>query len=240
VRGRADALENLSVFYLANGDTLTASGLLSDAYDARPNPLYLGTAGSYFAHSGRLDLAEREFARLAEARPLDVEANLSLGALHAIRGDMRGAREYLLRAYGDTALVLPEPDVDSRADWEGMEKGPEREKFIRARVQKRQTSSKLFNEADQAARQGLLDAALRQYQRALRAYPRWGKMQYEVHSHVGTVYAMQGRYREAAYELLVAINYYDNQPLCYYIINAVGYGPARPSAVKPHARPSAD
>jgi hypothetical protein len=40
--------------------------------------------------------------------------------------------------------------------------------------------------------------------------------------------------------LLLAINYYDNHPLCYYIINAVGYGPARPSVMRPHRGPVSD
>lgn len=240
VRGRADTLERLSVFYLAGGDTLTASEMLSHAYDARPNPLYLGTAGSYYAHAKRYDLAEREFERLVQAMPLDVEANLSLGVLHAIRGDMAGARDYFLVAYGDTTLTLPEPDVDSRADWESMEKGPEREKLIKSRIEKRQSSSRVFTQGDEAARQGLLGGAVRQYQAALRIYPRWGKMQYEVHNHIGTIYAMQGRFKEAAYEMLLAVNHYDRYQLCYYIVNAVGYGPARPGAVVPHTRPEGE
>ena len=58
-----------------------------------------------------------------------------------------------------------------------------------------------------------------------------------MHCHVGTIYAMQGRYNEAAYEFLQAVNYFENFPLCYYIVNAVGYGPARPSMMMTHERP---
>lgn len=235
VRGRADTLERLSAFHLAKGDTVSAAVRLAEAWDARPNPLYLGVAGTYYASANRYTRAEREFARLVAIRPVDIEANLSLGILHAVRRDMEGAKRYLLVAYGDTTLSLPEAEMDGREAWENMPKGPEREEIILSRARRRHRASQVFIEGDEAARQGLLNAAMRQYEQALAIYPRWGKMQFEARTHIGTIHAMQGRFKEAAYELLVGINSFRNYPVCYYIVNGVGYGPVRPAASIPHA-----
>lgn len=240
VRGRAGALEEVSVFYLSQGDTLTAAETLSRAFDARPNPLYLGAAGSYYVTARRYGRAERQFERLVAAQPLDVEANLSLGILHAIRGDMERARSYLLVAYGDTSLSLPEPTIDSRSDWVDMPKGPEREALITGRIEGRYEATEIFIKGEEAARRGLLEVAERRYRAALDAYPNWGKMQYEVHLHLGTIYAMQSRFREAAYEMLLGLNSYRDYKLCTYIVNGVGYGPARPRATSSHLPPSAE
>jgi tetratricopeptide (TPR) repeat protein len=235
VRGRADALEQLSAMHLAKGDTLTAAVRLTQAWDARPNPLYLGVAGTYYANTSRFSLAEKEFARLVAVRPNDVEANLSLGILLAVRRDMEGAKRFLLIAYGDTTFSLPEPKMDTSADWENMPKGPERERLIRGRASRRFAASAAFVKGDDAARRGLLDAAMRQYEQALSIYPRWGKMQFEAHTHVATIHAMQGRFREAAREMLLGVNSYRNYATCYYIVNGVGYGPVRPAAAAIHA-----
>jgi tetratricopeptide (TPR) repeat protein len=240
VRGRAGALEKLSVFYLSEGDTLAAAESLSRAFDARPNPLYLGAAGSHYVTARRYGRAERQFERLVAARPLDVEANLSLGILHAIRGDMEGARSYLLVAYGDTSLSLPEPTIDSKSDWVDMPKGPEREALITGRIEKRYEASGIFVKGDEAARRGLLQVAERRYRAALDTYPNWGRMQYEAHLHLGTIYAMQGRFREAAYELLLGLDSYGDYKLCTFIVNGIGYGPARPRAISTHLPPSAE
>jgi hypothetical protein len=240
VRGRAQALEELSTFHLASGDTLAAAEDLSKAWRAVPNPLYLGTAGAYYAGAKRYDLAEDEFARLVDRRPFDVEANLSLGILHAARADFEGAKRFLMVAYGDTTVSLQVPDIDSREDWEGMPRGPEREKLIKGRIDRRDEATETFLQGDEAARRGLLSAAERLYKRALEIYPRWGRMQYESHSHLGTIYAMQGRYKEAAYELLLAAESYRNYVLCYYIVNGVGYGPARPRVAPPHDAPKSE
>jgi tetratricopeptide (TPR) repeat protein len=240
VRGRAQALEELSTFNLALGDTLAAAGDLSKAWEAVPNPLYLGTAGAYYAGARRYDLAEDEFTLLVEQRPFDVEANLSLGILHAVRADMEGAKHFFMVAYGDTALSLQTPEVDTREDWEDMPKGPERERLLRGRIARRNEATEVFIRGDEAAKRGLLKAAEQLYRRALEIYPRWGRMQYESHSHLGTIYAMQGRYREAAYELLLATAAFKNYALCYYIVNGIGYGPARPQVAAQHLMPPSE
>ncbi len=240
VRGRAQALEELSAFHLGLGDTLSAAGDISLAWKAVPNSLYLGTAGAYYASVRRYDLAEDAFDLLVKQRPLDVEANLSLGILHAVRADMEGAKRYLKVAYGDTSLSLQLPEIDTREDWEDMPKGPERERLIKDRIRRRNEATEVFIRGDEAARRGLLSAAERQYKRALEIYPGWGRMQYEAHSHIGAIYAMQGHYREAAYELLIAISSFRNYALCYFIVNGVGYGPARPQAASPHMAPATE
>jgi len=226
IRGRASALEQLGAFYLIAGDTLLAAEQLEEAWKMRPNPLYLGTAGTYYAGMKRFDLAEKQFARLVEERPFDRQANLSLGILHALNGRMEEAEQYLLVAYGDTSLALPEPEMDSPY-WVDLPHGPERERIRTQRMMARKNSQEAFEEGEAAVDRGDLETAERLYRRALEIYPLWGRMQYEVHNHVGTIYAMEGRTRDAAYELLLALNSYRNYPLCYFVENGIGYGPAR-------------
>lgn len=238
LRGRAKAFEELGTFHISRGDTLAAADALSEAWKVRPNPLYLGTAGTYYVTANRYDLAEDRFSRIVAERPFDVEANLSLGILRAVKGDMEGAKRRLLFAMGDTTLALAEPEMHTSADWEEVPKGPAREALIRERAEKRMQATEVFIQGDEAAAKGLLQAAERQYKRALAIYPEWGRMQFESHLHLGTIYAMQGRFREAAHEILLGINSYRDYNLCYYIVNAVGYGPSRPRAASAHAPPS--
>jgi tetratricopeptide (TPR) repeat protein len=232
VRGRANALEQMGAFYLIAGDTLLAAEQLKEAWRMRPNPLYLGAAGTYYTGIKRYDLAEEQFSTLVEARPLDREANLSLGIVKALNGRLDEARQYLLIAYGDTSLTLPEPVIDTPY-WVDLPHGPEREEIRERRMGMRKNSQETFEVGEEAFRKGDLPGAERLYKRALEIYPNWGRMQYEVYCHVGTIYGMRGQTKEAAFEFLRAINSYRNYPLCYFIENGVGYGPARYTA-EPH------
>lgn len=225
-RGRAAALEGLGAFRLTTGDTLSAAAQLTDAWEVWRDPLYLGTAGTYYVGMKRYGLAEQAFAALVEARPYDSEANLSLGIIHALQGDYAAAKAYFLVAYGDTSLTLPEPEFDTD-EWVDWPHGPERQRARETRMEMRKNSQETFQQGEKAADRGDLQMAERLYKRALEIYPLWGRMQYEVHYHLGTLYAMQGRTREAAYEYLLGINSYRNYPLCYFVANGVGYGPTR-------------
>jgi tetratricopeptide (TPR) repeat protein len=227
VRGRARAMEEVSGFHLLEGDTVAAADMLSQAYDMRPNPHYLGTSGYYYMRGERHDRAIEQFERLVADDPLDVEANLSLGILHAYRGETERARRYLLVAYGDTSLHFPEPIIHAKTDWEDMPEGPERAAIVRERTNLRAYAIDIFVRGDEAVSRGLLDLAEEQYRAALDAYPYWGRMQYEVHCRVGTLYAVKGRFREAAYELLLGLNSFRDYKLCTFMINGVGYGQAR-------------
>jgi tetratricopeptide (TPR) repeat protein len=139
---------------------------------------------------------------------------------------MEEAGERFLVAYGDTSLTLPEPEMDT-AYWVDMPHGPERERIRTQRMMARKNSQEAFEEGQAAVDRGDLETAERLYRRALDIYPLWGRMQYESHNHVGTIYAMQGRTRDAAYEFLLALNSYRNYPMCYFGENGIGYGPAR-------------
>jgi TolA-binding protein len=182
----------------------------------------------------RYGLAKQQFLALVEARPFDREANLCLGLVNALNGRLDDAKRYFLVAYGDTSLTLPEPEMDT-PDWVDWPHGPERERVRTQRMTARKNSQETFQEGDAAFDRGDLETAERLYKRALELYPRWGRMQYEAHTHLGTVYGMRGETRKAAYEFLLGINSYRNYPLCYFLENAVGYGPARHSVA---ARPS--
>jgi tetratricopeptide (TPR) repeat protein len=228
IRGRASSLEQTAGFYLNTGDTLSAAGQLAKAWKVRPNPLYLGAAGTYYAGIRRYDLAETQFKTLVDARPSDKEANLSLGIVYALSGDFEKAKPHFLIAYGDTSLVLPEPEIDT-TDWVDWPHGPERERVRTQRWKARTESQKTFLEGEKAARSGDLAQAEQLYRKALEIYPRWGRMQYEAHCHIGTVCSMRGQVREAAYEYLLALNSYGRYPLCYFIANGVAYGPVRRS-----------
>jgi tetratricopeptide (TPR) repeat protein len=226
VRGRATALEQMGAFYLVAGDTLLAAEQLKEAWRMRPNPLYLGAAGTYYAGLKRYDLAEDQFSALVEARPQDREANLSLGIVKALNGRYDDARQYLLIAYGDTSLTLPEPVIDTPY-WVDLPHGPEREEIREHRMGLRKNSQDTFEVGEDAFKRGDLSGAEQLYKRALQIYPNWGRMQYEVYCHVGTIYSMRGQTKEAAFEFLRALHSYRNYPLCYFIENGVGYGPVR-------------